>query len=614
MGGRSTIHGVVMARDEWPLLELSVTHALLHHVDRVWVIDHGSVDGTAEGLRRLNAAWGNRLTSIRLDAMPFLQEAITILLLEVVKPRPEDWVYVFDADEFAITPSAASLRDMLAQVKPEHRSVRYQVDNWVVPKDFDDIDCGQYAGLHRRAIPNLFLDLGPEVTSDEIRRGVMNFFDVPFASKVIIRGGSGEWLAAGAHLLKPHSPAHEAAIAPEHFRVAHFPLLSRTRLQLKVRQGRDLIALGFPPSHGWQSQMLARIDSSGLLEEFWSRHSVDSDADMDHGCRPTTVQDHTFARAMHTTLARLQENRRNRESVVPRQQPPAEGDATFLLSAAVRAIRTLQSTVETLAGQHRIAVAERSAARDDSEEIVANKDAVVQSCGERHQAVAYAPCAVSGGVERPNASEIARSRKIFGIGWAKTGTTTLGACFEILGLSFQGPDLSLIESLRDGDVTRIMDLARQKQAFADWPWPILFRELDEAFPGSLFVLTTRSPQRWLRSYRNMLASQGLASSAMNEVRSILYGLPFPNVTDGQLLERVQRHNAAVRQYFSGRADDLLVVDWEAGSGWRELCEFLGMDIPGQPFPWANQGHYEGHVGSEASRRDANESRGTDATP
>ncbi len=603
MGSRFSIHGVVMARDEWPLLELSITHALLHHVDRVWVIDHGSVDGTAEGLRRLGMVWGSRLTSIRLDGMPFLQEAITSMLLEVVNPRPEDWVYMFDADECAITSTSASLRDILTNVEPEHGSVRYQVDNWVAPKGFNDTDFGQYEGLQYRAVPNLFLELGSELTSDEIQHGTISFFDVPFPTKVIFRGGMSGWLAAGSHAIKSFLPVHEVSVSPDQFRVAHFPLLSRTRLRLKTRQGRDLIAQGFPPLHGWQSQMLARMESSGLLDEFWLRHSMGPDADVVHSGRPVIVRDDAFSRAIAPTLALLRENCRTTEWVYPR----ADAGATLIVSAALRAIRKLQASAETLAEQHRFLAGQCAAA-------LADRDAMVQSRGalaemsEPASLTAYEP------IEQSSTSPHTSARKIFGIGWAKTGTTTLGTCFEILGLSYQGPDLSLIRDLRDADLTRIINLARQKQAFADWPWPILFKELDEAFPGSLFVLTTRSPQRWLRSYRNMLASQGVASSDMNEVRSILYGLTFPNVSDAQLLERVQRHNAAVRRYFSARADDLLVVDWETGSGWRELCGFLGMDIPRRPFPWANQGRYEVHVGSETSRSDENEALDRGVTP
>jgi hypothetical protein len=191
----------------------------------------------------------------------------------------------------------------------------------------------------------------------------------------------------------------------------------------------------------------------------------------------------------------------------------------------------------------------------------------------------------------PGIPPIHDTRKVFGIGWAKTGTTTLGVCLKRLGFRHQGQDLSLVHDLQRGDLSRILDIATRHQVFEDWPWLLLFRELDTHFPGSRFILTTRDPERWLQSYRNMLRGQGLASEGMNEIRSILYGLPFPDVTDGQLLDRYRRHQREVLAYFDGRSSDLLVVDWEAGDGWPQLCGFLGMDIPDRPFPHANRGRY-----------------------
>lgn len=181
--------------------------------------------------------------------------------------------------------------------------------------------------------------------------------------------------------------------------------------------------------------------------------------------------------------------------------------------------------------------------------------------------------------------------KIFGIGWARTGTTTLGTCFQILGYNHQSQDLSLVPDLGKNDLSRIMALAATKETFEDWPWIILYQQLDRAFPGSRFVLTVRQPEKWLRSYQNMLATQRDASDELDANRRILYGLPFPNVTEAQLLERYQRHNAEVEGYFRERPNDLLVVDWESGSGWNELCGFLGKAVPNQPFPHANKGYY-----------------------
>lgn len=183
--------------------------------------------------------------------------------------------------------------------------------------------------------------------------------------------------------------------------------------------------------------------------------------------------------------------------------------------------------------------------------------------------------------------------KIFGIGWAKTGTTTLGHCLEILGHRHQGQRLDLVEDLATGDLSRILAVAAEADAFEDWPWIVLYRELDAAFPGSRFILTVRDPQRWLRSYRNMLEQPGIVTEELSRIRRLLYGLPFPDVTSEQLLARYRRHNDDVANYFSSRPGDLLVIDWERGDGWPELCGFLDRPVPDAPFPHDNKGCYEG---------------------
>lgn len=189
-------------------------------------------------------------------------------------------------------------------------------------------------------------------------------------------------------------------------------------------------------------------------------------------------------------------------------------------------------------------------------------------------------------------------QKVFGIGWAKTGVTTLGRCLRDLGYRHHGQRLDLVDDLGGGDagsgewpsadLSRILAVAAEHDAFTDWPWILLYRQLDEAFPGSRFVLTTRDPGRWLRSYHAMIEWLPPATPELIVRRRVLYGLPFPHVTDDMLLERRARHEAAVQEWFRGRPESLLVVDWESGSGWEELCGFLGEPVPSQPFPHENK--------------------------
>ena len=181
--------------------------------------------------------------------------------------------------------------------------------------------------------------------------------------------------------------------------------------------------------------------------------------------------------------------------------------------------------------------------------------------------------------------------KIFGIGWPKTGTKTLGECFKILGFNHESIRLDLVEDLQNGDLSRIFDIAREKDTFEDWPWIILYREMDRQFPGSKFILTHRDPDRQLHSYQNMLKTLDLPKDEWNAMRRTLYGLPFPDVTTEQMQARYLQHNQDVRQYFQDRPGDLLEINWEAGDGWDVLCDFLGLPTPDVALPHANKGVY-----------------------
>lgn len=175
--------------------------------------------------------------------------------------------------------------------------------------------------------------------------------------------------------------------------------------------------------------------------------------------------------------------------------------------------------------------------------------------------------------------------KVFGVGWAKTGTTTLGECFKSFGFRHYGYKLSLLNM----PYTAVM-IAKRHDSFEDWPWTLFYKEMDKAFPGSKFVLTTRDSTRWLKSYRNATSKQH-PTREMLEARKKIYGVPFERITDSKLVARYERHNNDVIRYFANRPNDLLVVNWEAGDGWERLCEFLGKPIPEKMFPHANKGIY-----------------------
>jgi hypothetical protein len=81
--------------------------------------------------------------------------------------------------------------------------------------------------------------------------------------------------------------------------------------------------------------------------------------------------------------------------------------------------------------------------------------------------------------------------KVFGIGFHKTGTTSLARALTYLGYRFTGPNGLAKPNIAKDVYQMAYSLATEFDPFQDNPWPLLYRELDERFPCSKFVLTIR---------------------------------------------------------------------------------------------------------------------------
>lgn len=172
--------------------------------------------------------------------------------------------------------------------------------------------------------------------------------------------------------------------------------------------------------------------------------------------------------------------------------------------------------------------------------------------------------------------------KIFCIGFHKTGTSSLALALERLGYRVTGPNGVLDPNIATNALPMAKRLVEEFDAFQDNPWPIIYKELDAAYPGSRFILTVREPSAWLRS---AVTHFGATATPM---RTWIYGVGAPLGHEDIYLRRYTGHNEAVLHHFRDRPQDLLVMDLSRGDGWRELCSFLGRQVPAVPFPHANQ--------------------------
>jgi hypothetical protein len=176
-------------------------------------------------------------------------------------------------------------------------------------------------------------------------------------------------------------------------------------------------------------------------------------------------------------------------------------------------------------------------------------------------------------------------QKVFGLGLSKTATSSLANALQMLGYrTVHNPtDDRTIQALMHGRVR--CQATDDNDAICDIAFVRHFRELDREFPGSKFVLTIRSRDAWLRSCRRHWASRyALLHDLANEdlVDFNVYGTTRFNYR--LFMQTFESHSRDVREFFSGRAKDLLILDICAGGGWKELCEFLGKEVPVSLFP------------------------------
>jgi hypothetical protein len=189
------------------------------------------------------------------------------------------------------------------------------------------------------------------------------------------------------------------------------------------------------------------------------------------------------------------------------------------------------------------------------------------------------------------------ARQVFGIGLSKTGTTSLTRALQVLGYRTKHFPFFHLDFSKRHLALNLKKISRW-EALTDTPIPYFYKQLDETFPGSKFVLTVRDLGAWLRSCARHHVWPGTyvhdkAVGSARYVRSVLqlhralYGtVSFDEQT---FREHYQRHVDGVIDYFKARPQDLLVIDIERGEGWDRLCPFLGKEIPAAPFPRANIG-------------------------
>ena len=177
--------------------------------------------------------------------------------------------------------------------------------------------------------------------------------------------------------------------------------------------------------------------------------------------------------------------------------------------------------------------------------------------------------------------------KVFGIGMFKTGTKSLGVALNMLGYhGLYKPWFVLKDAQGRGDnwyrnpelwykyYDKVKERANHYDAFSDAPWMFLYKQLNEWYPKSKFILTLRKD------------ALTLAKSDICQWRG---KRDTPSIQ--QFIDRYENHNKQVRDYFKNK-NNFLEMCFDKGDGWKKLCKFLDKPIPKSKFPHVNKGRYK----------------------
>ena len=184
--------------------------------------------------------------------------------------------------------------------------------------------------------------------------------------------------------------------------------------------------------------------------------------------------------------------------------------------------------------------------------------------------------------------------KVIGAGFGRTGTMSLKVALEELGA---GPCFHCLDPSPAAGAEGPSQARRQASPWAEQPgsdtevdWQAalagwgstvgwlgarFYREMLDAWPDALVLLSVRDPETWYASARNTINADGPIAD---------------RVFGGRIAERehalglYRRHN---EQVMSTVPPERLLV-YEVAQGWEPLSEFLGVQAPEAPFPHLNR--------------------------
>ncbi|HZP29358.1 MAG TPA: sulfotransferase [Acidimicrobiia bacterium] len=190
--------------------------------------------------------------------------------------------------------------------------------------------------------------------------------------------------------------------------------------------------------------------------------------------------------------------------------------------------------------------------------------------------------------------------QVIGAGLGRTGTASLkqaleellgGPCYHMFEVGNRADDPAVWADAYEGKMPDWGSFFSGFEATVDWPAAPFWREMSEAFPDALILLSVRDPDDWWKSASDTIfvaietyfRPDAPADDWTRMGRNMMNAFT-PGWRDEEAAKAAYvAHNEHVRA--TAPRDRLL--EWTMTDGWEPICAALGRPVPARPFPHTN---------------------------
>ena len=237
------INAVFVVKDEWPLLALSVSHALLNYAQKAIIIDTGSQDGTFSGIKKLQQIFPQRIDFYSCPQNIFDQAPLANIGLYLSEIDGSDWTVFLDADEWLWCRDFSELRTQLGNTQSNFIGYAIPVINYAPFDGFNDLNLKDFLNVKSRVESVGAYHLSDQVFMDAVLQGKTLLQERKTPDKVLLKSGSEAFITQGNHQLAfgdgidwEKWDSRVASSLSVAWQIFHLPYTSVRRLERKLNR------------------------------------------------------------------------------------------------------------------------------------------------------------------------------------------------------------------------------------------------------------------------------------------------------------------------------------------------------------------------------------------